>query len=189
MKDYVEHTTESVRTIDAHTYGANYRDIRRFEALCAECPNYGCRWGCPPFTDEEYAVPDSYDSVDITLIKIELATHTPGDAATLRAIIDPIRAAGERRLLAEESRRAGHAALFTGQCPHCPGETCARTTGAPCRHPELVRPSLEALGFDLTRTASEIFGIDMLWCKDGYAPPYLTLIGALFYNSTPNDNI
>ncbi len=33
------------------------------------------------------------------------------------------------------------------------------------RHPELVRPSLESYGFDLGKTASELFGFPLLWSK------------------------
>lgn len=53
----------------------------------------------------------------------------------------------------------------------------------PCRHPEKVRPSLEAFGFDISRTLSELFGIRLLWGKDGVIPEYLTLVCGFFHNA------
>ena len=53
--------------------------------------------------------------------------------------------------------------------------------GEPCRHPELVRPSLEALGFNLGEVTRELFNIDMLWGRHGRLPQYLTLVGAVCY--------
>lgn len=52
----------------------------------------------------------------------------------------------------------------------------------PCRHPELVRPSLEACGFDIGRTTSELFGIELKWGADGKMPEYLTLVCGFFHD-------
>ena len=52
---------------------------------------------------------------------------------------------------------------------------------------ERVRPSLEACGFDLERTASELFGIEMLWGRDGRLPEYLTLVCGLFHGHAADD--
>ena len=75
-----------------------------------------------------------------------------------------------------------------GECFACPGEPCTRPEGLPCRHPERVRPSLEACGFDLERTASELFGIEMRWGRNGLLPEYLTLVCGLFH-SQPADAV
>ena len=52
--------------------------------------------------------------------------------------------------------------------------------------PDKVRPSLEAFGFDMTRTLSELFGIELLWGKDGILPEYLVIVSGLFHNSAEN---
>jgi len=183
MNNYVERTTRYYKILDARDYVSHYRNIRYFERLCAACPNYGRRWGCPPFVPGEFADPVSFEKVGIILIKADLAAGTPADADTLQSIIGPVKADSERLLLKTEKAGDGLAALFTGKCSLCPGQRCARESGQACRHPESVRPSLEALGFDLGRTSSEIFGIGMQWCKNGHAPQYLTLIGGIFYNN------
>lgn len=183
MKNYVEHNTAYIKAIDAHDYERRYRDVARFEDLCRQCPNYGRRWACPPIDAGDMPALSQYSRLMLLMVKLDLKPGTPGDADTLRSIIETARADFERRLLKAEKDLGGAACLFTGMCPHCPGQECARTLGKPCRHPELVRPSLEALGFDLEATAREVFGIPMLWCDKGMAPPYLTLIAGVFHNN------
>ncbi|MDE7458334.1 MAG: DUF2284 domain-containing protein, partial [Muribaculaceae bacterium] len=67
-------------------------------------------------------------------------------------------------------------------CLHCPESQCTRKCGEPCRHPDKVRPSLEAFGFDIGRTLSELFNIKLLWGKNGVLPEYLVLVSALLHN-------
>ncbi len=61
--------------------------------------------------------------------------------------------------------------------------------GTPCRHPEKVRPSLEAFGFDIAKTLSELFNIELLWGKDGKLPEYLVLVSGFFHNEYELCNI
>jgi len=93
----------------------------------------------------------------------------------------PLRIRLERELLAYEQSVDGRAFCCTATdgCDFC-ARPCTRPDGKPCRHPELVRPSLEAYGFDLTATLADLFGIKTLWSKDGILPDYLVLIGAVF---------
>lgn len=107
------------------------------------------------------------------------ATATAPDLGTLamaegRAIIEPM-------LLRLERELGGHACGLSGRCPYCPGLPCARTLGEPCRHPDLARPSLEALGYDVTAIAADILGSPILWPRDGTPPPHYTLVTALFH--------
>ena len=70
-------------------------------------------------------------------------------------------------------------AFFAGTCLLCPPEHCTRRENLPCRHPESIRPSLEALGLDVARTTSGLFGIELQWGRPDAPPAYLTLISAL----------
>ena len=38
----------------------------------------------------------------------------------------------------------------------------------------------------MTRTLSELFGIELLWGKDGILPEYLVIVSGLFHNSAEN---
>lgn len=77
----------------------------------------------------------------------------------------------------------GRSFAYVGTCLHCPEGSCTRPAGKPCRHPDKVRPSLEACGFDIARTTSELFGIDLKWGSEGRIPEYLTLVCGFFHNA------
>ena len=169
-----------VKTFETRYLIRHYRDTERFESLCRSCPNYGRRWGCPPLADSPYPDIARYPSIDIHLLKIAVPVSS-GDSKILTEIIDRHRRDYEPLLLTSEKELDGFAVLFTGQCRHCGDTTCARTAGKACRHPDIVRPSLEALGFDLTRIASDLFGTPIQWASNGLLPPYLTLVGGVFH--------
>lgn len=45
-----------------------------------------------------------------------------------------------------------------------------------------MRPSPEAIGFDLVTLLHDLFHIDLQWGTDGFLPSRLYLIGAVFHN-------
>ncbi len=159
-----------------------FRDAERFIGFCRQCGNYGKRWGCPPFDYDPAEKLAAYDTAEI------IATRIYPDREGLplseaAAIMRPVRERIEAELLHREKETGSLAFTFVGECLHCPPATCTRLCGLPCRHPDKVRPSLEAYGFDLGRTLTELFGIDLLWSTDGTLPTYLTLICAIFHRN------
>ena len=74
----------------------------------------------------------------------------------------------------------GSLACYAGTCHLCPDDTCTRITGQPCRHPHLIRHSLESFGFDLGRTAEELLHIPLVWSDGVKFPEYLMLVSGLF---------
>ena len=61
-------------------------------------------------------------------------------------------------------------------------EECTRRSGKACRYPLRIRRSLEACGFDLGRTTSELFGIEMKWSENRNLPEYLLLVSGFLYD-------
>lgn len=61
------------------------------------------------------------------------------------------------------------------------GGGCTRREGLPCRYPDKVRPSLESMGFDIGKTAKELFGLELKWASYGMLPEYYVLVGAVMY--------
>ena len=158
-------------------YIAGYRDFGRVRGYCRECSRYGNCWACPPYDFDETALPEGYAAISLLATVI-----TPSEGVTLTPeTADPIiRRERERldRMLMEmeQASEAAARAFFAGTCLLCPPEHCTRREGRPCRHPESIRPSLEALGFDIARTAADIFHTPLQWGRNGQPPEYLTLI-------------
>lgn len=170
-----------VAVIDRERYVREFRDVPTFEACCRQCPNYGNRWGCPPFDHDTLQDLLPYSKVMIVGIKITPLDHK----MPLDRVYELMRPELDRanvRLLELEAQSGGMAFGFVGKCPYCGDTPCTRRDGNPCRHPDLVRPSLEAYGFNVSKTASDVLGIDMQWGKDGMMPRYLTLVCGLFFN-------
>ena len=172
---------EVVAVVDRDRYVREFRDVATFEECCRACPNYGMRWGCPPFDHDTLQDLLPFDKVMIIGVKI-----TPHDSKMpldqVHELMRPELERVNKRLLELEREKNGLAFGFVGECPYCNGAPCARQQGKPCRHPDKVRPSLEAYGFNVSETASQLLGIDMVWSHDKTIPRHLTLVCGLFFN-------
>lgn len=160
---------------------ARFRDAERIAGYCRACPNYGRSWACPPFGFDLEEYLSGYATALIVATKITPAREGLPFSEAGR-LIRPERVRHERLLLDMERRYGGRAFAYAGTCLYCPAGECARIAGKPCRHPEWVRPSLEACGFDLCRTTGELLGIPLRWSGDGLLPEYLTLVSGFFHN-------
>ena len=115
--------------------------------------------------------------------------------------LEQTRVVMDRELLEKEAQLHGRA-FFAGTCLLCgrgagqgtkrgakrgakqgaeSSGGCTRREGLPCRHPDKVRPSLESMGFDIGKTAKELFGLELKWASDGKLPEYYVLVGAVMY--------
>lgn len=175
----VEDFTVSLPVTD---YIAGFRDAERFLGFCRECGNYGRSWGCPPFDCDVEARLRSFRNILLVATRIE-PTEKGLPMSLSRALIRPERIRLENRLRELEKRYGGLSCSYVGSCLYCPEGTCTRPEGGVCRHPELVRSSLEAFGFDIGRTVSELFGMELEWGRDGKMPDCLTLVCGFFHNS------
>ncbi len=145
-----------------------FSDNAAVARACRSCPRFGRRWGCPPH-DGTAAI--GYRSYRMAML-IGIDTPPTFDLRRLRAAVEPMLAKHERRL-------DGRMTALPGECPYCPTEDdCTRLHENPCRHPGLVRPSLEALGIDVCALSQETLGREITW--DGGR---MLLVCAMFYNA------
>ncbi len=172
-------------------YMRDYRDVEKFMGCCRVCSSFDKRWHCPPIAPEFEIDFSRYERVRVVGYKIipahrntyaDSAADNHNNAVTLAQglLAVPAKRLGNELLRLERElggRAMGLAQLDNCLCP----EGCTRPDGLPCRHPELVRPALEAYGFNVAKTASELLGLELLWCKDGSLPEYLALVGAVCY--------
>lgn len=186
-------STDTSIAIPAEEYLSRYRNADRFIAFCRDCHQYGHCWACPPFEFD----PDIYLSGHRSILLI--GTKITPDKTLRdcrykercreigREMLSRERERLDRRLLELEQRYPGSRACYAGTCHLCPDQECTRRRDLPCRYPEQIRPSLEALGFDIGRTASELLHIELQWSSDGFLPPYFTLVSGLFTDREPNE--
>lgn len=178
-------TDEQTATLSVSTCIARYRDAERIAGYCRQCPQYGRSWGCPPF---DFDV-DQYLTRHTTALIV--ATRIYPDEADIPLaealnFLQPERRRIERKLLEMERRYGGRSYAYAGRCLYCPADSCTRPSGLPCRHPEWVRPSLEACGFDLGQMVTDLFGFELQWGRNGVLPSYLTLVCGFFHDQNPD---
>lgn len=170
------------KEIEAAPFVRDFRRPAEFMALCRQCGGYGRSWACPPFTDEEAVAAPLFAHSRVLLVAARVTAGEDLPIERAGELLRPVRLRMESELRRRERATGGRAYAFAGKCLYCPEAECARTLGEPCRHPGLVRPSLEAVGFDITLTLREIFGLELLWGRDGRCPASLTLAAALFHS-------
>lgn len=186
-------STDTSVVLSATDYISHYRNAEHFIAFCRECNRYGHCWSCPPFAFDPDEYLSGYRSVLIVGTKIvpDDSLHNCQDSEHCRQIGREMLARERTRLDAHllelEQRYPDSRAFYAGTCILCPEEKCTRRTGLPCRHSDRIRPSLEALGFDIGRTASELLHIELKWSDNGFLPEYFTLVSGLFSHQNPNE--
>ena len=163
-----------------------YRDTEKFIAYCKECNRYNTCWACPPFDfdTDEYLVSHSTARIIGTKICLdkEIINSYQGDGCTKISyeIIGAVRKGLDNMLLNMEKQHPESKAFFAGTCHLCPTGECTKIVGKPCISPEKIRPSLEALGFDVSRISAELLNIEMLWSSNEVLPEYFTLVSGFF---------
>lgn len=160
-----------------------YQDKEKFMAYCKECPNYAARWSCPPLAFDPADYIKRFARIDLIGVQIRYdeetvrAADTPEKAREIGTrAIRKVKTQIADLLLGAETRLKNAASLSSGGCRICP--VCARVENKPCRHPEKMRHSLDAFGFDLTKITREFLGVELKWSNGGL-PEYHTLIHAL----------
>lgn len=155
-------------------------DVERFAALCAQCPNSGERWSCPPF---DFDPIERYWSRYRKML-IFADVIVPERRITIEESVSLL-ADVKLNMLTEtielERKHPGSVALSAGSCQLC--AVCAKTCGGPCRQPDRMRHSIEALGGDVSHICGRYLDLPIEWGRDGFAPPRLTLVGALLVGS------
>lgn len=158
-----------------------FRDADKFLALCRACPNFGKMWACPPFPADPPILSEPGAVCELFLTEIpmpEIPPEADPKSETERAYGEARREI-DARLLEIEGRLPRALALFGGSCRNCPLPACPRGRRLPCPRPQFMRPSLEALGFDVSAAAREIFGAELEWASDSRPPEKIRIVSAV----------
>lgn len=165
--------------VEADEFISRYRDVERIGALCKQCPSFGKMWCCPPYDFDPCIVSNGFKTVRLMATTIELETTGADNVAQLEK--DAMQEVWQQILpqLYEMERETSGSRAFTFRCSLCP-EGCTRPEGKPCRHPDLMRHSLESVGFDVVAMLHDLLDIDLEWSPDGLSPKRITIVTALF---------
>ncbi|GAB6959433.1 DUF2284 domain-containing protein [Prevotella aurantiaca JCM 15754] len=181
--------THVTTMIPVSDYAAGYRDVEKFLGLCKQCPKFGLSWTCPPCEFDVKEFVDKFKYAHILGSKMTFDEATLAETNTPEALDVVCRKAmryglvkASAYLRGYERKSPGSICFLGSQCLLCGDKPCSRIDGEPCRHPKEVRVSLEAVGFDLSKTTQELLDIELKWGKHGRLPQYITLVTALFTN-------
>lgn len=171
-------------TIDADEFVSRYRDVERIAALCEQCPSFGKMWCCPPYSFDPRTLSDGFTTVKLIGTTIEFdeetcaACMTPEESSAVgREAMEQVWKSILPRMYELERQMPG-SRCFTFRCSLCP-EGCTRPEGKPCRHPDMMRHSLESVGFDIEAMTRDQLGIELEWSSDGSLPSHITIVTAL----------
>lgn len=177
-------TEVKLKKIPMEELKENYCDRDKFEKFCKECRNYGSTWSCPPydFSVEEYL--EEYKYMYLAGIKIIFDEETLKEintkdkinnytTETLKYMKDKIM----KELLRIEKIYTGSKSLSAGGCKLC--DDCSRKNNIQCQHPDMMRYSLESMGFDVGGISSKLLNYELKWATETSLPEYFSLVTGL----------
>ncbi len=181
MEDNTLYTvTKLEATVPMDDFIRDLVDVPRFLGYCQDCPNGGRYWSCPPFDFDPLALWRRHGAIRLYARKLVFARGRlfPGQRRAFETNELPkLKEDMARELLAMEAETPGSLALFPGKCEWCP--VCARVQGQPCRTPDRMRYSIEALGGDCGGALERYLGESLQWSEDRRLPEQIILLGGL----------
>ena len=159
---------------------SKYMDFNYFTELCKSgCPHYNLNYTCPPNSPkfDDYTKNFKYSLVIALYINLDEDKTIDTLHSYLRKVLSDI-------LIPLEKKFNG---LLTdgGRCKYC--KKCTYINNLPCRYPEKIRFSMEAMGIDLNKVCKDILDHSIVW-DEGSENKYCTVIGSINFNEDINEN-
>ena len=161
-------------------------DVSQFLEYCKQCDNYDRVWSCPSFSFDPEEYLKEYGSIRVIGYKVYVPEEErqriyPDKERYLmmETLLAQPKEDLDREMLALEAENPGSKALSGGSCLYCKPAECAKIEGKPCRHPEKMRYSIEALGGNVGLTVTKYLGQELEWIEKGRLPRHFILVGGL----------
>jgi predicted metal-binding protein len=157
-----------------------YMDFNYFTGLCKDgCPHYNLSYTCPPNSPKF----DDYTK-DFKKSLVIAMYMSLDDDNTINDVHPYLRRVLSDLLIPLEKEFDG---LLTdgGRCRYC--EQCAYVDSLPCRFPDKIRFSMEAMGINLDKVCSDILDHCIMWNEDD-ENRYCTVLGSINFNGNLNEN-
>ncbi len=140
---------------------------KRVQRLCSNphyrCPNYDRSWGCPP------AAPYMEEGVSRYEHHLLIYVETALEGQDYQKANIRLKQEFEREMLATakvlKEQSTEIMLLWSGHCNLCytrMEKICSYRSNQPCRFPEEIRYSMEAVGINVDATVKHV-GIDLEW--------------------------
>ena len=173
-------------TVPVREYIEDCVDVPKFLSYCRHCDNYSKTWSCPSFSFDPVDFWNRYETLRIVGMKIivpETLRAKTYDGQGKQEIIEVLLKAYKQQfdeyIYQEEKKTEGGMALGGGSCMKCRPKSCSRLEGKPCRKPDKMRYSIEALGGDVGRTVTKYLHQELQWMEDGSLPEHFMLVGGV----------
>ena len=159
--------------------------------FCKACPNFSKYWSCPPYAFDEAIFLKQFKYMHIIGRQMEVPREDLRNVRDPEAVknyctdkLQAIKVMTWKTLLEIEDEVDGVIGLIPGNCPICEtqGMECARKINQPCRHPKLMRFSLESLGFNVADLLKYEVGMTIQWGDTYRLPEVLTSVSAILCN-------
>jgi len=160
----------------------------KVQSECKACPNYAKYWSCSPYAFDEATFLKQFKYMHIIGRQFEVPQEDiinirepDAIAAYCKEKFDAIKVMTWKTLLEIEDEVKGSLGLIPGNCPICEIQAmaCARKTGEPCRNPELMRYSLESLGFDVVDLVKNELEMTIQWPENQRLPTLFSSVAAI----------
>lgn len=185
MEEQMYTTKRHKASVQIDEYLDGYVNVEEFLVYCENCPNYGTFWACPPFDFAPLDYWKRFEILDLYAEEIIFDEQFAGkkfeQEAMNRIISDSLKPVKKRLtedLYELERKTPGSISLSAGSCELCRGD-CARKNQEPCKFPEKMRYSIEALGGNVGLTISKLMGIELEWIREGVLPDRFVLVCGL----------
>lgn len=161
-------------------------DVPQFLEYCKQCHNYDRTWSCPSFDFDPVDYLKEYRTLRVIGWKINIPEEyrlrvysNKEQNLMMENLLAGPKKDLDRDMLALERENPGSRALSGGSCLYCRPSDCAKVEGKPCRFPEKMRYSIEALGGNVGLTVTRYLGQKLEWIEKGRLPRYFMLVAGL----------
>ncbi|GAA0713835.1 hypothetical protein GCM10008904_28590 [Paraclostridium ghonii] len=157
-----------------------YMDFDYFTGLCKDgCPYYDLSYTCPPNSPKftEYTKNYEYSLVIVMYMNIDSHNSIETVHPYLRRVLSD--------LLIPLEKKFNGLLSDGGRCRYC--NKCAYVENLPCRYPDKIRFSMEAMGIDLDKVCKDILNHSILW-NENNENSYCTVLGSINFNGNFNEN-
>jgi predicted metal-binding protein len=151
---------------------------KKFDELCKSgCPNYQKKWSCPPYSPSYLQFIQGYPYLWIFFMKINLNqfSYIKSNYLKVKAANSILKSKIDK--YGREMALHHGKYISTGSCRLC--KPCGCKLNMPCKYPNKMSYSFEALGMDVGELVRRYFHQELLWYRKGYVPKYTSVVAGV----------